>query len=177
MTPFPRVSVIGLGNVFLGDDAFGCMTVELFRSTYECGAEVEVIDVGTPGLDLVPYMYGRELVIIVDAVAADGAPGTVRIYSESEFQRDAAQLRLTGHDPGLRDALAQLRLVGCEPSEVLVVGVVPESCAYGARITPTVLAASSEAITRIAKVLEQHAFDCSLRPHPVEPNLWWVSHA
>jgi len=61
------VSVIGLGNVFLGDDGFGPLAVETFRCQYECGPEVEVLDLGTPGLDLAPYLYGRELVVIVDA--------------------------------------------------------------------------------------------------------------
>ncbi len=43
------VSVIGLGNVFLGDDGFGPLAVETFRCQYACGPEVEVLDLGTPG--------------------------------------------------------------------------------------------------------------------------------
>ncbi len=66
------VSVIGLGNVFLGDDGFGPLAVETFRCQYACGPEVEVLDLGTPGLDLAPYLYGRKLVVIVDAVHANG---------------------------------------------------------------------------------------------------------
>ena len=38
------VSVIGLGNVFLGDDGFGPLAVETFLCQYECGPEVEVLD-------------------------------------------------------------------------------------------------------------------------------------
>jgi len=44
----PRVSIIGLGNVLLGDDGFGCLAVEVFRCEYECNPEVEIIDLGTP---------------------------------------------------------------------------------------------------------------------------------
>jgi len=70
-------SVIGLGNVFLGDDGFGPLAVETFRSQFAYGPEVEVLDLGTPGLDLAPYLYDRKLVVIVDAVAF-ALPGTTR---------------------------------------------------------------------------------------------------
>jgi len=122
----PRVSIIGLGNVLLGDDGFGPFTVELLRTQYECGPEVEIIDLGTPGLDLAPYLYGKYLVIIVDAVSAEGKPGTVRTYRESDFLDCQAPLRLTDHDSGLQESLARVRLVGRGPSEVRVVGVIPE---------------------------------------------------
>ncbi|HME35671.1 MAG TPA: hydrogenase maturation protease [Candidatus Sulfotelmatobacter sp.] len=170
----PRVSIIGLGNVLLGDDGVGCLAVELFRCQYKCGPEVEIIDAGTPGLDLAPYLYGRELVVIVDAVTADGKPGTVGTYRESDFLDSRAQLRLTDHDPGLEDSLAQLRLAGRGPSEVVVVGVIPESCVFGGGMSSTVLAATSLAIDTIIRVLLEHGFDCQKRLQPMEPKLWWI---
>ena len=64
----PRILVAGLGNVLLGDDGFGSLVIEMFRCEYECSQDVEIIDLGTPGLDITPYLYGRDLVVIVDAV-------------------------------------------------------------------------------------------------------------
>ena len=169
-----RVSIIGLGNVLLGDDGFGCLTVEVFRSYYECGPEVEISDLGTPGLDLSPYLYGQELVVIVDAVAADGKPGTVRRYREGDFLGSRAPLRLTDHDPGLQESLAQLRLAGCAPSELIVVGVIPESCGFGEGISSAVFAASSVACGHIARLLRERGFGCRKRTTPVKPKLWWI---
>ncbi len=170
----PRVSIIGLGNVLLGDDGFGCLAVEVFRCEYECGPEVEIIDLGTPGLDLAPYLYGRDLVVIVDAVMADGKPGTVGTYRESDFLGSRAELRLTDHDPGLEESLAQLRLAGSGPSEVVVVGVIPESCFIGKGISSTVLAASSLAIDTIIRILLERGFTCRRRLQPAQPKLWWI---
>jgi len=169
-----RVLVIGLGNVLLGDDGFGCLAVEMFRCEYECDPEVEIIDVGTPGLDLAPYLYGKDLVVLVDAVTADGEPGTVQTYGESNFLDNRAQLRLTDHDPGLQESLAQLRLVDRGPSEVAVVGVIPESCVFGEGISATVLAASSSAVESIARVLRARGLDCRRRRRPEQPQLWWI---
>ena len=170
----PTVCVVGLGNVLMGDDGFGPLAVEKLRCEYECGTNIEILDLGTPGLDLAPYLYGKDLVVIVDAVTADGKPGTVRTYRESNFHNSRVPLRLTGHDPGLPEALAQIRLVGRGPSEVVVVGVIPESCVFGGGISSTVLAASSHAVDNIIQVLRERGFDCRKRRDPELPNLWWL---
>ena len=170
-----RACIIGLGNVLLGDDGFGPLAVEMFRCGYACGSNVEILDLGTPGLDLAPYLYGTDLVVIVDAVHAENKPGTLCIYCEADLLSRRAQLHLTAHDPGVRESLAQLRLAGRGPSEVIIIGVVPESCDLGKGVTPSVLNASLVAADNIARLLVERAIDCRRRDVPVQPNLWWLS--
>src|SRR5271165_3887502 len=170
-----RVCVIGLGNVLMGDDGFGPLAVEMFRCKYVCGSNVEILDLGTPGLDLAPYLYGTDLVVIADAVHAEEKPGTLCIYCEADLLARRAQLRLTAHDPAVQESLAQLRLAGHAPSEIIIVGVVPESCGLGKGFSPSVLSASSVAVDNIARVLVERAIDCRRRHAPVQPNLWWLS--
>lgn len=169
----PRVAIIGLGNVLLGDDGFGPFAVEVFRTQYECGPEIEIIDLGTPGLDLGPYLYGKDWVVIVDAVSAEGEPGTVRTYSEGEFLNGQTQLRLTDHDAGLQECLARLRLVGLGPSEVCVVGVIPESCIFGEGISSRVFAVISVAIDTLVQLLLERGFHCQRRSRPAEAKWSW----
>jgi hydrogenase maturation protease len=159
----------------MGDDGFGPLAVEMFRCKCECGPNVEILDVGTPGLDLAPYFYGADLVIIADAVNADEVPGTLRIYCEAELMGRQAQLRLTDHDPGLPELVAHLSLAGETPSELIIVGVVPQSCKFGEGVSPAVLTASSAAVDSIAGLLRERGIDCSRRPAPTVPNLWWLS--
>ena len=170
-----RARIIGLGNVLLGDDGFGPLAVEMFRCQYECGSNVEVLDLGTPGLDLAPYLYGMDLVVIADAVDAEEKPGTLCIYREDDLFGRRGALRLTAHDPGVQESLAQLRLAGHAPSELIIVGVVPESSSLGNGMSPSVLGASSRAIDHIARLLVERAISCRRRHAPVEPNLWWLS--
>jgi hydrogenase maturation protease len=176
-TTLPRhgACIIGLGNVLLGDDGFGPLAVEMFRCQYECGSNVQILDLGTPGLDLAPYLYGTDLVVIVDAVHADEKPGTLCIYREADLLSRRAQLHLTAHDPGVQESLAQLRLAGHAPSEVVIIGVVPESCGLGKDVSPSVLNASSVASDNIARLLVERAIDCRRRHAPIQPNLWWLS--
>jgi len=161
--------------VLLGDDGFGPLVVEMFRCEYECGSEVEVLDLGTPGLDLAPYLYGTDLVVIADAVHAEEKPGTLCIYCEADLFTRRAQLRLTAHDPGVQECIAQLRVAGHAPSELIIVGGVPESCGLGEGFSPAVLSTSSAAVDNIARLLVERAVDCRRRPAPVRPNLWWLS--
>jgi hydrogenase maturation protease len=168
------VIIIGLGNVFLGDDGFGPLAVETFRCQYACGPEVEVLDLGTPGLDLAPYLYGRELVVIVDAVHSNLPLRTVSVFSEDDFLSTNVRLRITGHDPGLWDTLTHLRLADRGPSELLVIGAVPESCGFGDGPSIAMLVLAAETAASIAQVLSHRAFLCVRRDIVPQPNLWWL---
>ena len=152
--PFHRIAVVGIGNVLLGDDGFGPLAVEMFRRLYECDSNVEILDLGTPGLDLAPYLYDTDLVVIADAVYPhkEEKPGTLCIYCEDDLGASHAQLRLTSHDPGVQESLTQLRLAGHAPSEVIVVGVVPESCGLGKGISLSVLNTCLVAVDTIARL-------------------------
>jgi hydrogenase maturation protease len=184
MTMPLKVSIIGLGNVFLGDDAFGPLAIEVFNCEFQCGPNVEVRDLGTPGMDLAPYLYDQDLVIILDAVQANEQPGTLTIYCEEDFNSSRAKLRITGHDPGLWDALAHLRLAGHAPSELILIGTPPESCAFGSGINPAVIEIGSRAASAVAELLTSRGVLCERRHVVAPPNLWWlplplseVSHA
>jgi len=152
-----RARIIGLGNVLLGDDGFGPLAVEMFRCQYECGSNVDVLDLGTPGLDLAPYLYGTDLVVIADAVHAEDKSGTLCMYSEADLltRRTRRAWRGIGEIPssGLRlreaycrfDAESRLAVeIGhVEESNECVAGLVlqglrkPHECtAFGTRCTP-----------------------------------------
>ncbi len=168
------VAVIGLGNVFLGDDGFGPLAIETFRCQYECPSHVEVLDLGTPGLDLAPYLYDKELVIVVDTVHSDTVAGTLSIFHEEDFLSHKAKLRISGHDPGLWDALAHLRLAGHAPSELIVLGINPESCEFAERISEEVSSTATLAAAMIAHALIHHGIGCILRQPPSLLSLWWL---
>ena len=168
------VSVIGLGNVFLGDDGFGPLAIETFRCEYEYPSSVDVLDLGTPGLDLAPYLYDQRLVIFVDAVHSDTEVGTLSIFHEEDFLSHKAKLRITGHDPGLWDSLAHLRLAGHAPSEVIIIGVNPDSCEFAEGISNQISNTASRAAEMIAQSLAEHGIECILRQPADTLNLWWL---
>ena len=119
-----RTLVAGFGNVLRGDDGFG---VEVVRRLQEVPlAGVDVIEVGTAGIRLAQELltpYDR--LVIVDAMARGGAPGTVYV-SEIESVEPAAEVDLHLAIPARALAVAKalgalprrIFIVGCEPAEV-----------------------------------------------------------
>jgi hydrogenase maturation protease len=69
----------------------------------------------------------------------------------------------------------QLRLAGHAPSEVMVVGVVPESCGLGKSISLSVLNTCLVAVDTIARLLGERSIGCRRRRDPMKRNLWWFS--
>ena len=57
----PRILIAGVGNVLLEDDGFGPHAIARLQAEYEFGEEVELLDLGTPGLDFVDYLVGRDM--------------------------------------------------------------------------------------------------------------------
>ncbi len=123
----PRILIAGIGNIFLGDDAFGVEVAQrLTRRSLP--PEVRVVDFGIRGLDLTyALLDGYEVVVLVDAVPRGGTPGTLYVLEpERDEASEAADAVIETHnmDPVkvLRLAAAmggkvdRLLLVGCEPA-------------------------------------------------------------
>ena len=70
-----RILVAGIGNIFLGDDGFGCEVVRRLAER-ELPENVEVRDFGIRGMDLAyALMDPYEAVVFVDAVPAARSQG------------------------------------------------------------------------------------------------------
>lgn len=118
------VLVVGVGNELLGDEGIGVHVARVLRARAS-GEEVEVLDGGTTGFELLPWFEGRERVILVDAIRTRAKAGAIyRIPAEEVAGFLPAASSAHGSDIGelIRAALA------LDPApEVRIVGVVPES--------------------------------------------------
>ena len=168
------LAVIGLGNVLLGDDGFGPFVVELLRTRYVFPPEVELLDLGTPGLGLITYLHGHGTVVIVDAVAGAGSPGDVRVYEGAELERLPVAPRVSPHDPAVSEALGVARLAGTGPLDVCLVGAVPGSLELGAALSPPVRAAADAAAEIVRQRIEDHGFAIQPRDADLLEQNWWV---
>jgi hydrogenase maturation protease len=168
-----RIGVIGLGNVLMGDDAFGPWVVQTLLARHEFPQGVSVEDLGTPGLDLMPYVTDLEALVLVDTVRSDAPPGTVRLYRREDLLKHAPQIRLGPHDPGVKEALLTAEFAGRGPREVLLVGAVPETTSLGARLSLALRAAVPLAAAEVLRELERLGCPARRRTSPVAPDVWW----
>jgi hydrogenase maturation protease len=122
----PRILVAGIGNIFLGDDAFGVEVIRVLarRPPIE---NVRLVDFGIRGMDLAyELLESYALAILVDAVPRGGTPGTIYTLvpappgdrSEDFDTHAMAPLQVLALASRLGRPVEQLLLVGCEPSPV-----------------------------------------------------------
>ena len=165
--------VLGLGNVLMGDDGFGPAAVRACAERYATGPEVEVIDVGTPGLDLTPWFTDARHVVIVDTVRAAAPPGSLRLYHKADLLRHAPFSRVSPHDPGVKETVLTLEFAGRAPERVTVVGVVPAHVGMGLTLSAQVSGAIPAALDAIAQALQGSGSTVTRRPAPSIQAPWW----
>jgi hydrogenase maturation protease len=169
--------VLGLGNVLMGDDGFGPAVVRAFDEHYEVGPDVEVVDLGTPGLDLTPWMADAAHVIIVDTVKASLPPGSLRIYDKADLTRHAPFARTGPHDPGVKECVLTLEFAGRAPTCITVVGAVPDVVGMSLDLSPALAAAVPRAVAAVADALVTHGSEVRVRRLAAGPapstGPWW----
>jgi hydrogenase maturation protease len=173
-----RVLIGGIGNVLLGDDGVGPYVVQLLASRYEFGDGVEVVDLGTPALDLIDRISGKDVVILIDSIdrhAAEHAPETVELYRKADIMRYRPLVRMDPHSPALVDALLSAELFGVAPANLLLVGIVADSCDPGCTLSEPVKASLDQAIAEILRELDLFGIKYRLRECPAELGAWWAT--
>ena len=168
-----KVGVFGLGNVLMGDDALGPTVIAHLRAGFDFPDEVQVEDLGTPGLDLHPHLAGCSAMILVDVVQSKGDPGELRLYRRDDILRHAPGVRVSPHDPGVKEALLALQFAGDLPEDILLVGVIPGKVGHALGMTDAIRGAVDSAATAVLEELARLGHAPAPRNPRAEPDLWW----
>lgn len=142
-----RILILGIGNLLQSDEGLGVHIVNQIAQNIEIPEDVEVVDGGTAGFDLLPLMQGREKIIIVDALVVDDEPGSVYRFKPEQIR--SARTRFSLHDVGIIEIIELLKLLGESP-DIEIIGVVPEDITtLNMDITPRVRESIPKAIEQI----------------------------
>ena len=130
------ICLIGLGNTLLQDDGVGLHILQAIKEGYRFEPEIDLIDGGTAGLDLLPIIEGYEKVLFVDAADTGRPPGTV-VLIEGDAIPSFLTTQGSVHHVGLSDLLFAARMADVLPPHVCLVGIQPESTGLGLQLTET----------------------------------------
>jgi hydrogenase maturation protease len=147
------ILVLGLGNTIMTDDGFGVKVVTTLSSRYHFQGPVQLLDGGTLGLDLLPYLEEVESLLILDALDMRDQPGKIFRLEGDEVPRAFAS-KLSVHQMGLQDLLAVAELQGHVPRNLVVWGVQPECIEMGTELTATVAEAVEPVVSRVLEELQ-----------------------
>jgi hydrogenase maturation protease len=119
-----RTLIAGIGNIFLGDDGFGCEVVRALEKT-KLPSDVRVVDYGIRGLDLAyALLEPYRAIVLVDSVSRGAVPGTVFLLQPSNGPENE-MLALDPHSMDPLHVLAMARSLGEISAEVFIVGCQP----------------------------------------------------
>jgi hydrogenase maturation protease len=135
----PQTLVLGLGNILMRDEGLGVRVVERLLEDCQFPPEVKVVDGGTLGLDLLPWVEEADRLLVIDAVDKGAEPGSLARLEGEEVPMFLG-VKISPHQMGLADLLAAAQLRGYLPQELVLWGMQPMLIEVGLELSPPVAA-------------------------------------
>lgn len=144
--------VIGVGSPLMGDDGLGLAALEALRAGWTFEPELELMDGGTWGMNLLPFIESAPRVLILDAIRAGREPGSFVRLEGDEIPRFFAT-KLSPHQIDLKEVLALAELRGTLPGHTIVVGLEPAVIEMSASLSEPVRAGLPGLVAHVLKQL------------------------
>ena len=152
------ILVAGIGNIFLGDDAFGSEVARRLTQRF-LPQSVQVKDFGIRGLDLVyALLGGYDRVIFIDATRRGGTPGTLYVIEPDLTELATTNAEMETHDMDPMRVLAVACNMGADLKNVRIVGCEPATLEHEdgyIGLTPPVAAAVEKAIGIVESLIQE----------------------
>ena len=158
--------VLGVGNLLMSDEGVGVHVIKRLVENYKLPEEVQVLDGGTLGMDLLYYLEGAENLILIDAVETRKDPGTL-VRLEGDDVPAFLSLKMSPHQIGVPDMLAAAKLKDVFPKRLILWGVQPELLEIGLDLSPIVAAQVDTIIQQVLEQLEIWGHEVIPKPNPV----------
>ncbi|HXC93512.1 MAG TPA: HyaD/HybD family hydrogenase maturation endopeptidase [Geobacteraceae bacterium] len=150
---FLRTLLLGIGNILMNDDAAGVLVVQALAEKFNFPEELTLLDGGTLGLDILPYLEGIDRLLVVDAVETGDPPGTLIRMTGDDIPL-ALATKVSPHQMGLKDLLLVADLQGYAPREMVLWGVQPGSIEMDIELSPEVAQSMGALQERVLEELE-----------------------
>jgi hydrogenase maturation protease len=138
-----KTLVVGMGNLLMGDDGVGVhAAMALCREGGLSGAEI--IEVGTAILDALPVLETADRIIVMDAVCAGEAPGTLYRIPLADCAENSCIASVHG-----LSLVRILTLYGKKVPDGIVLGVEPDHIGWSMSLSPRVEKALPELLAAV----------------------------
>ena len=163
-----QLLILGIGNILWADEGFGVRCVEAMNSAYQFGDDVTVMDGGTQGLYLLPYLEDARRLIVFDAVDYGKKPGEMVIAKDDEVPRFMGVKKMSLHQTGFQEVIACASLAGKLPESMVLIGVQPEQLEdFGGSLRAPVKAQIPKALNIALELIKEWGIPYSPRTTPV----------
>jgi hydrogenase maturation protease len=148
--------ILGIGNILWADEGFGVRCVEELNARYAFASNVRLMDGGTQGLFLLPWVSSVSRLLIFDAIDYGLRPGELRLIRDDEVPQYMGARKVSMHQTGFQEVLASARLLNGKPEQLALIGVQPELLDdYGGSLRDGIRQRIPEAIALACSVLQE----------------------
>ena len=163
-----QLLILGIGNILWADEGFGVRCVEAMNAAYQFGADVTVMDGGTQGLYLLPYLEDARRLIVFDAVDYGMKPGEMVIAEDDDVPRFMGVKKMSLHQTGFQEVIACASLGGKLPESMVLIGVQPEQLEdFGGSLRDSVKAQIPHALNTALEWITRWGIPYAPRTTPV----------
>jgi hydrogenase maturation protease len=161
--------VLGIGNVLWADEGFGIRAVEALNARYTFPDNVRLMDGGTQGIFLLPWVTSAQRLLIFDAVDFGMDPATLRKVEGDDVPCFMGAKKVSMHQAGFQEVLSSATLSGSLPGDLVLIGVQPERLDdYGGSLTAGVKGRIDEAVELACEVLRGWGIEVTERDQPLQ---------
>ncbi len=137
----------------MADEGIGVHIVNKIEAL-ELPENIELLDGGTAALDLIPYLKGKEKIIIIDCIDTEDPPGTIYRLTPESLEDTNSFTISSMHQIGLAEALKMSRFLGNE-AEIIIIGITPKTYnEYRMEISPELEAVVPKIIETVLKEIQ-----------------------
>jgi len=144
-----KIGILGIGNLLIGDEGFGVHTVKYLEDNYLFPENVVIVDAGTAGIYMSPYLEECDPVFVIDVVDIDAEPGSMHTFKLEDVRAGKFSTRMSPHQLGLLEIIEICKLRDAAPSQVEFYCVVPADLEQDLVLSPIV----APRVTQIAEIL------------------------
>jgi hydrogenase maturation protease len=145
------VIVLGLGNILMSDEGIGVRIVERLQKQASKFPDVEFIDAGTGGMNVLHLIANRTKAVIIDCALMAQSPGTIRRFAPDDVKSVKQVSHFSLHDVDILKVLELSKQLDECPQEVIIFGIEPAKVEQGDTLSPILAARMGDYVKLIGE--------------------------
>jgi len=126
-----KIGIIGIGNPLRSDDGIGIYLLKkLVDEKKTLPKEIDYIDGGTGGMNLLHIIAGFGIVVVIDAMQLNAAPGAYRLFISDEIIANKNTFFFSTHENQLPQVIQMSKKLGELPKQFFIFGIQPKDISY-----------------------------------------------
>jgi len=148
-----RKVILGIGNTLNHDEGLGVHALDFIKEKIQDNSEIELIDGGTLGLNLLQLVESCSHLLILDTIDANKQPGTL-IEMKGEEIPLFKEIKMSEHQITFQEVLGLSKIRGKLPNNLCLLGIQPSDLTLGVGMSELIKETMPILVDKALKIIE-----------------------